>query len=149
MCVGWGRDQQRWWLLMAKRHCQGTKANGDPCRTHPLVDGDWCLMHDPEKQEEADEARRLGGVRRRRERVVQGAYDYEGLGTIDGIRRVLDIAIADTLGLENGVQRSRTLISGALGAMKLLETGELMDRIEAMEEVLLGRKDKGQGGKRR
>jgi hypothetical protein len=134
---------------MARRQCQGKKANGDACRTHPLVDGDWCLMHDPDKQEEADEARRLGGVRRRRERVVQGAYDYEGLGTIEGIRRVLDIAVADTLGLENGVQRSRTLIAGAQAAAKLLETGELADRIEALEEVLADRKDKHGGGKRR
>lgn len=121
---------------MARRACKGQKPNGDACRTAPLVDGEWCLMHDPEKQEEAAEARRLGGQRRRRERVVQGAYDYDGLTTIEGIRRLLDIAAADTLGLENGVQRNRTLVSIAGEAARLRQAGELEERLAALEEVL-------------
>jgi hypothetical protein len=40
------------------------------------------------------------------------------------------------LGLENSVARARVLISGALAAAKLLETGELAERIAALEAAL-------------
>ena len=43
----------------------------------------------------------------------------------DAIRRFIEIAVVDALGLENSVARSRTLIAGALAAAKLLEADEL------------------------
>ena len=93
-------------------------------------------MHAPEKEEEAADARRLGGLRRRREKTLAGAYDLSGLGSIEAIRRIVEIALFDLLGLENSIARARVLISGALAAAKLLETGELADRIAALEAAL-------------
>lgn len=122
--------------MVVRRTCKTLKADHQPCAAAPLVDGDYCLMHDPEHAEEAAEARRLGGQRRRRERVVAGAYDYEGLDSAAGIRRIVQIAVSDTLGMENGVQRNRTLISAALAAAKLLETGELEERLRALEAAV-------------
>jgi hypothetical protein len=40
------------------------------------------------------------------------------------------------LGLENSIARARVLISGALAAATLLETGELAERIAALEAAL-------------
>jgi hypothetical protein len=94
-------------------------------------------MHAPEKEEEAAEARRLGGLRRRREKTLAGAYDLAGLGSIEAIRRIVEIALFDVLGLENSIARARVLISGALAAAKLLETGELADRIAVLEAALV------------
>jgi hypothetical protein len=98
-----------------------------------LRDGSFCFWHDPEKAEEVAEARRLGGHRRRRERTLAVAYDLAGLGSIDAIRRIIEVAIFDVLGLDNSLNRARVLISGALAAAKLLETGELEERLAALE----------------
>ena len=45
-------------------------------------------MHSPEYAEEVAEARRLGGLRRRREVVVSGAYEFDGLETVVGLRPI-------------------------------------------------------------
>jgi uncharacterized small protein (DUF1192 family) len=94
------------------------------------------LWHDPAHADEVLEARKLGGQRRRRERVVSGAYDFEGLGTVASIRRLVEVAVLDTLGLENSVARARTLAYLAQTAAKLLEVGELEDRLAALEQTL-------------
>jgi hypothetical protein len=95
-----------------------------------------CLWHSPDREEEAAEARRLGGLRRRREKAVSGAYDLVGLDSVQAIRRILEIATIDTLGLENSIVRSRTLISAAVAAAKLLESGELEERIATLEAAV-------------
>jgi len=98
-------------------------------------------MHSPEHAEEVAEARRLGGLRRRREIAVTGAYEVGDLGSIGGIRRVLEIAVLDTLGLENSVARSRALAYLASVALKALEVGEQEKRIEALEAAVSTRSD--------
>jgi hypothetical protein len=96
----------------------------------------FCFWHHPDHGTEAAEARRLGGLRHKRERTLQGAYDFEGLGTIPDIRRLLEIAVLDTLSLENSVPRSRTIGYLAQVAASLVEKGELADRLEAVEGAL-------------
>jgi hypothetical protein len=98
------------------------------CRATPLRDEPYCFWHSPDHAEEAAEARRLGGLRRRRERTIATVYELDGLGTVDGIRRLLDIAVADALGLENSIVRARVLIAAAMAATRLLEVGELETR---------------------
>jgi hypothetical protein len=70
------------------------------------------------------------------EKTVAGAYDFAGLGTVESIRRIVEIATIDALGLENSIARARVLISAALAAAKLLETGELEDRMTALEAAV-------------
>lgn len=122
--------------MLALRRCSELAANGRPCRAKPLRDVPFCFWHAPGNEEEVAEARRLGGLRRRREKTVSGAYDFTGLNSIEEIRRLLDIAAVDTLGLENGIARSRVLVQVALAAAKLLETGELEARVELLEAVV-------------
>jgi hypothetical protein len=122
--------------MLGSRGCKGIKQGGDRCLATPLRDSEFCFWHDPEHQTEAAEARRLGGLRRKREGTLQGAYDLEGLDTVVGIRRLLEIALLDSLGLENSVARSRVLIAGVLAAAKLLEVGELEERMAAVEATL-------------
>jgi hypothetical protein len=104
-------------------------------------------MHSPEHAEEMAEARRLGGLRRRREKAVSGAYDFDGLADVTQVRRLLEIAASDTLSLENSVARSRTLAYLAQVALKALEVGELAERIDALERLVSPRLEKA--GKRR
>jgi hypothetical protein len=129
------------------RACKAIKEDGSRCQAAPLQDGDFCLMHSPEHAEEMAEARRLGGLRRRREKAVSGAYDFEGLADVGQVQRLLEIAALDTLSLENSVTRSRTLAYLAQVALKALEVGELAERIEALERLVAPRLQKA--GKRR
>lgn len=122
--------------MVMTRMCQGKKDDGEPCRTAPLRDEGFCLWHSPDHTEEAAEARRLGGLRRRRERTVADAYDFHGLGDVTEIRRLLEIATSDTLSLENSVARSRTLAYLAQVALKALEISEFADRIRALEAAV-------------
>ena len=91
-------------------------------------------MHSPEHAQEVQEARRLGGLRRKREATLSGAYDFETLGTVDGIRRLIEVAVLDTLGMENSIARSRTLAYLAQVALRTLEVGDLEKRIVALEQ---------------
>ncbi len=110
------------------------------CQAAPLKEGDHCFWHSPEYAEDVAEARRLGGLRRRREVAVSGAYEFAGLQTVADIRRILEIGVLDTLGLENSIARARTLAYLAMTAIKLLEVGELKQRLAALEAEIHGQK---------
>ena len=129
------------------RACKGLKEDGSRCQAPPLLDGDFCLMHSPEHADEVAEARRLGGLRRRREKAVSGAYDFDGLADVVQVRRLLEVAVFDTLSLENSVARSRSLAYLAQVALKALEVGEFEQRLDALERLVAPRLEKA--GKRR
>ena len=118
---------------MVAGRCAGQVPDGRGCRNWPIRGEPYCLWHSPDREEEAAEARRLGGLRRRREKTLAGAYDFGGLASTEAIRRILEIATFDALSLENSIARARVLISAAQAATKLLETGELEERIAALE----------------
>jgi hypothetical protein len=122
-------------MVMATR-CAGRQRDGRACGAWPIRDEPYCLWHSPQHQEEAEEARRLGGLRRRRDKTLAGAYDITGLGSIEDLRRIVEIVVLDTLSLENSVARSRTLIAAVLASTKLIEVGELEARLAALESAM-------------
>jgi hypothetical protein len=124
--------------MVTPRTCQATNAQGQRCGTPPLKDGVFCFVHDPAHAEAAAEARRLGGMRRKREHTVAGIYEVGLLTSVAEIRRLVQIVTVDTLGLENGVARNRTLLAAAVAALKLLEVGELEERLRALEAAVKG-----------
>ena len=133
--------------MISESACRAKKDNGQPCRAPRLSDSEFCFWHSPEHAEEAAEAQRLGGLRRRREKAVAGAYDFDGLDSVPKARRLLEIAALDSLALENSVARSRTLAYLAQVALKALEVGELAERIDALERLVAPRLEKA--GRRR
>lgn len=119
--------------MVARRSCTFLMEDGHICRAGPQRDRPFCFNDDPERADDAREARRLGGLRRRREGTLAIAYDLPGLGSVEGIRRILDIVVTDGLSLDNGVARLRVLIAAAGAARQLLETGEIEARLAALE----------------
>jgi len=95
------------------------------------------------------DAQRLGGQRRKREATVAVAFDVEGLESVQELRRLLYVAAFDALSLENSVARNRLLVAIVLAGSKLLETGEMEERLEAVESVLGERLPINQRGARR
>jgi hypothetical protein len=122
--------------MVVPRNCQGTNTKGERCRAFPIRDSDFCVFHDPEYAEAVQEARRVGGMRRRKEVTVAVAFDFEGLESIPRIRRLLEIAAADLLGMETTLGKVRAMGYVAQVAVTLLEKGEHEERLEAIEAVL-------------
>ena len=110
--------------------------DGRLCRAGPQLDRPFCYAHDPERAADAAEARRLGGLRRRKEGTLAIAFDLPGLDTVDGIRRVFQIALADLLGLDNSIARARALIATGGAATKLLMLGDHEARLAALEAIV-------------
>ncbi len=119
---------------MHSRLCSFRKESGDVCGAPPLLEGEFCFWHEPERAQEVAEAQRLGGLRRRKEQTVANAYDFEGLETVGQIRRLVEVAAVDTLSQENSIARSRTLAYLAQVSMNLMEKGSLDDRLRALED---------------
>lgn len=100
------------------------------------MDSAFCFWHDPETADEAAQARRLGGQRRKREKVLVSIYELGEFDTVQDLRKVLRVAVLDTISLDNGVQRNKTLATLVLAGAKLLEVGELQDRLDRIEATL-------------
>jgi len=86
-----------------------------------MQDDKFCFLHSPKTKKDAAEARRQGGHRHRREKVVSTVYGFEGLATIEGQLRVLEIVVTDALARESSNGRDRVLISAVGMAAKLRE----------------------------
>jgi hypothetical protein len=121
---------------MVNRGCTFEMPDGLRCRAPALRGKALCYWHDPDKAEAAAEARRIGGLHRRKAKSVATIYDFSGLRSIEGAQRLLETAAIETLALENSIQRNRTLISAAAGAGKLIEAGDLDARLTAVEAVV-------------
>jgi hypothetical protein len=122
--------------MVVPRTCQANNEKGERCGAAPVRDSDFCVFHDPEHAEAVQEARRIGGLRRRKEATVAVAYDFEGLESIPQIRRMVEVAALDALAIENSLARVRALGYLAQVAVMLLEKGEHEERLEAIESVL-------------
>ena len=123
-------------MAVGTRRCKALNQARQPCGQAPLKAAEYCLWHSPEHVAEAAEARRLGGLRRRREKTVGVVYEVGDLNSVADIQRLVKIAVVDTLSLENSIARSRALAYLAQTALKVLEAGELEDRVERLETQL-------------
>ena len=118
--------------------CSGIKADGGRCRAQAMHGSEWCIGHDPDKAE----ARRLraskGGKRGGRGRPQAELSDVK--------RRLSDLVNAV---LEGRTDRGDAAVAGqllntyirAVGVeLKVREQIELVERLDALEEGLQGRK---------
>jgi hypothetical protein len=118
--------------------CSGIKADGGRCGAQATHGSEWCIGHDPDKAE----ARRLraskGGKRGGRGRPQAELSDVK--------RRLSDLVNAV---LEGRTDRGDAAVAGqllntyirAVGVeLKVREQIELVERLDALEEGLQGRK---------
>ena len=118
---------------MLGRACTYLMPTGRPCRATPLRDEPFCFWHSPETAEEAAEARRIGGLHRRKRKTVCAIYGFGGLRTIEDLQGLLETAAIETMALENTIARNRAIGGFIAVGAKLIEVGELEARIEALE----------------
>ena len=129
---------------MVGRACTYQVPDGRACRATPLRDQPFCFWHSPETSEELSEARRMGGLHRRKKRTVATIYGFGGLRSIEDSQALLETIAVETLGLENSIARNRALTSIVATGTKLIELGDLASRIAAMEAALGPRRRSGE-----
>ena len=121
---------------MLGRACTHLMPTGRPCRATPLRDEPFCFWHAPETADEAAEARRIGGLHRRKKKTVASIYGFDGLRTIDANQALLETAAIETLALENSLARNRALGGFAAIGAKLVEVGDHEERLMALEAAV-------------
>jgi hypothetical protein len=122
---------------MLGRACTYIRANGRPCRATPLRDEPYCLWHSAETADEAAEARRLGGLHRRKKKTVGAVFGFGGLRTVEDNQALLETAAVETPSLENSIARNRALAQYASIGAKLIEVGDFEERLAALEAARL------------
>jgi hypothetical protein len=125
---------------MVARSCAETKADGRLCRANALRDQPFCFWHSAETADELADARRTGGLHRRKKRTVATVYGFSGLRTIEDHQDLLETITIETLALENSLARNGTLNRMLQTGAKLLELGDLTTRLGAIEAVLVGQR---------
>jgi hypothetical protein len=118
---------------MLGRACTYLMPSGRPCRATPLRDEPFCFWHSPETAEEAAEARRVGGLHRRKKKTVGAVYGFHGLRTIEDLQTLLETVAVETLALENTIARNRAIGGFLSVGAKLIEVGDHEERIAALE----------------
>jgi hypothetical protein len=109
---------------------------GRLCRATPLRDEPFCFWHSPETAEEAAEARRVGGLHRRKKKTVASIYGFHGLRTIEDLQSLLETAAIETMALENTIARNRAIGGFISVGAKLIEVGDLEARLALLEVAL-------------
>jgi hypothetical protein len=114
--------------------CRANKRDGSPCTAPATGANGYCWAHDPANSEQ-------------RRRIASKGGRGKGGGELSDLKKQVKDLAADVL--EGKVDRGRaavanqlynTLIRAMEQERKIRETEELAERVEALEEVLKGRR---------
>jgi hypothetical protein len=116
--------------------CKSTTKNGFSCRAQAIKGSRFCFVHDPGSGLARAKARKLGGERRRVGHAGDVTKIPSQVRSIDNVLAILDYTLAETLPLENSVQRGRLLVTICTAFVEVIRTGELESRLTAIENAL-------------
>jgi len=115
--------------------CKAKTKSGQPCPNKPSASG-YCFTHDPARGRERAQARRKGGSHSRIPHNGNADALPKQIRTLTDVLTILDYTLAETLPLENGIQRGRLLVALAHAFIEAIKTGELEARVDAVERAL-------------
>ena len=124
--------------------CTYQQPDGRPCRATPMKAEPFCFWHAPGTVEELADARRLGGLHRRKKRTLATIYGFGGLRSIEDGQALLETITIETLALENSIARNRAITAIVATGAKLIELGDLADRVAAIEAATKARHAEGE-----
>lgn len=116
--------------------CTATTADGKRCRAPALQGRPFCFAHDPDRAAERADARQRGGYNRRTPKALGPDGYPTRLRCVGDVQGLLEAALADTVQQENSGSRTQALVRLALGALKVLELGDLEERLAVLEARL-------------
>jgi hypothetical protein len=112
-----------------KQPCSATRLDGQPCTSPALPGSNWCFAHDPQRQQQRDEARRRGGYNRASALRIRRLVPPRLVSTYDILESAL-IAVRDgKLDARQGV----AMASIAKAMVAVMTSGELEQRIRDLE----------------
>ena len=111
--------------------CTALTLAGVPCRARARKGGKLCLSHDPASAAQLAASRKLGGLRRRRRPAPP--RDSIRLRTIEDAFEMLESAGLDVERLDHSANRVRLKIAIAETAARMVESSDLLARLEALE----------------
>jgi hypothetical protein len=114
--------------------CRGNKEDGSPCERIVGASQDYCYSHDPARVDERRRNASRGGKSKGNGELADLKKQVKDLASdvLDGTADRGRAAVANQL--------YNTLIRAIEQERKMRELGELAERLEALEEVLSGRK---------
>src|SRR5664280_591124 len=118
---------------MVGRACSFEMPDGRACRAAPLREEAFCFWHSPDTADDLAEARRMGGLHRRKKRTVAAIYGFGGLRSIEDHQALLETVVIETLTLENSIARNSAVTRMIATGAKLIELGDLATRLAAIE----------------
>ena len=116
--------------------CKAKTVGGEKCRVPALKGSQFCFTHSPEVGAARAQARKRGGQRRRVPHAGNPETLPASVRTIDDVLKVLDYALAESMPLENSIQRGRLIVAIAGAFIEAIKTGELEQRLAAIEAAL-------------
>lgn len=116
--------------------CTATTADGKPCGAPALHGRPFCYAHDPDRAAERADARRRGGYNRRTPKATGPDGYPTRLRSVGDVQALLEATLRDTVAQENSGARTQALVRLSLGALKVLELGDLEERLAALEARL-------------
>jgi hypothetical protein len=119
--------------------CKSKTTSGQACQAQAIKGSKFCFTHDPASGAARAKARRIGGQRNRSPHTGDPTTIPEKVRTIDDVLKVLDYALAETIPLENSIQRGRLIVAIAGAFIEAIKTGELESRLMAIESALKAR----------
>lgn len=122
--------------------CKAKTTNGQPCQAQAITGSKFCFTHDPASGAARAKARKAGGQRNRTPHAGNPENIPAKVRTIEDVLTVLDYSLAETLPLENSIQRGRLLVAICGAFIEAIKTGELESRLAAIESALKAREVK-------
>jgi len=105
--------------------------NNKKCRAYAVNGSNYCFIHDPASARQRAEARKKGGLNRRV--LKRSEHRYISINSVKDIHSIIELAINDACSLEPCPANLKLIGYLAQVALKVLETGSLEDRINALD----------------
>ena len=121
--------------LLGPRGCAYRMPNGRCCGGTSRRGVPFCFMHHGASAAEAAEARRLGGLNRRRERILAITNDLPGVATPEEQVRLVELGVADVLRAPSSLKRAQMLFTAARTSAQIREQAEIEARLRRLEDA--------------
>lgn len=122
-----------------QKNCKATTKTGKRCQAKPITGSEYCFSHDANSAAARAAAHKLGGERTRTPHGGDLAIIPTEINTIKDARKILAYALAELAPMENSLQRVRAYIAIFDSYNESIKTGELAERLAAIESILKAR----------
>lgn len=123
-------------------NCKATTASGQACKMPAQRGQRYCFTHSPQTRAAQAQARKAGGEARHTPHAGDAAQVIASPRSVDDTFSILDYALAETLVMDNGIQRNRLLVSIAAQYIEARKVGDLEKQLQELMRILASRPER-------